>query len=93
MGPRRTLADTFIDGYFIPKETTVLMAVGDLHIDPRIWCEPKKFKPERFIDQRGALKNIEHLYPFGLGEFKILLLCIFLVKLCRYNATKKLQSK
>ncbi|XP_013133291.1 PREDICTED: probable cytochrome P450 305a1 isoform X2 [Papilio polytes] len=68
MGPRRTLADTFIDGYFIPKETTVLMAVGDLHIDPRIWCEPKKFKPERFIDQRGALKNIEHLYPFGLGR-------------------------
>ncbi|XP_014366316.2 probable cytochrome P450 305a1 [Papilio machaon] len=68
MGPRRTLDDTYIDGYFIPKETTVLMAVGDLHVDPKIWCEPRKFKPERFIDQRGTLKNVEHLYPFGLGR-------------------------
>ncbi|CAH2034746.1 unnamed protein product, partial [Iphiclides podalirius] len=68
MGPRRVLNDTFINEYFIPKETTVLMAIGDLHFDPEIWSEPRKFKPERFIDERGALKNTEHLYPFGLGR-------------------------
>lgn len=67
MGPRRVLDDTFINGYFIPKETTVLMAIGDLHFDPEIWSEPREFKPERFIDEQGALKNTEHLYPFGLG--------------------------
>ncbi|CAG5039039.1 unnamed protein product [Parnassius apollo] len=68
MGPRRVLNDTMIDGYFIPKDTTVLLAVGDLHFDSEIWREPEEFRPERFIDERGTLKNIEHLYPFGLGR-------------------------
>lgn len=67
-GPRRLLEDTVIDGYLIPKETTVLMSVGDLHFDPKIWDDPREFKPERFIDERGALKNSEHMYPFGLGR-------------------------
>nr|QLI62166.1 cytochrome P450 17 [Streltzoviella insularis] len=67
-GPRRVMHDTFIDGYLIPKETTVLMSLGDLHFDPEIWEEPQVFKPDRFINEHGALKNIEHMYPFGLGR-------------------------
>ncbi|KAL0902289.1 hypothetical protein ABMA27_000192 [Loxostege sticticalis] len=67
-GPRRLLDDAIIDGYLIPKETTVLISVGDLHFDPELWDDPHEFKPERFIDQCGALKNSEHMYPFGLGR-------------------------
>ncbi|XP_048488731.1 probable cytochrome P450 305a1 [Plutella xylostella] len=67
-GPRRVLANTNIDGYSVPKECTVLIALRDLHFDPRIWDKPNDFNPERFIDERGTLKNIEHLYPFGLGR-------------------------
>lgn len=67
-GPRRVLANTNIDGYSVPKECTVLIALRDLHFDPRIWDKPNDFNPERFIDERGTLKNIEHLYPFGLGK-------------------------
>nr|AJN91165.1 cytochrome P450 monooxygenase CYP305B1 [Cnaphalocrocis medinalis] len=67
-GPRRLLDDAVIDGYLIPKETTVLISVGDLHFDPEIWDDPHEFKPERFIDECGALKNSEHMYPFGLGR-------------------------
>ncbi|XP_031767228.2 probable cytochrome P450 305a1 isoform X2 [Galleria mellonella] len=66
-GPRRVLDDTMIDGYLIPKETTVLISVGDLHFDPEIWDNPRAFQPERFIDERGILKNSNHMYPFGLG--------------------------
>ncbi|RVE46694.1 hypothetical protein evm_008657 [Chilo suppressalis] len=67
-GPRRLLEDTVIDGYLIPKESTVLISVGDVHFDPKIWDDPDDFKPERFIDESGALKNSEHMYPFGLGR-------------------------
>lgn len=66
-GPRRALHDTEIDGYFVPKDTTILISLGDIHFDPETWDDPHVFKPERFIDERGALKNSEHLYPFGLG--------------------------
>lgn len=67
-GPRRVLNNTVIDGYLIPKDTTVLISVGDIHIDPELWGDPHVFKPERFIDERGMIKNTEHMYPFGLGE-------------------------
>ncbi|XP_068632895.1 probable cytochrome P450 305a1 [Battus philenor] len=69
-GPRRALEDTTIGGYFIPKDTTVLIAVGDLYSDPQLWDEPNEFKPERFIDESGALKDVENVYPFGLGRRK-----------------------
>ncbi|XP_013189127.2 probable cytochrome P450 305a1 [Amyelois transitella] len=67
-GPRRVLEDTQIDGYLIPKNTTVLISVADLHFDAGIWDKPHEFKPERFIDETGALKNSEHMYHFGLGR-------------------------
>lgn len=44
------------------------MSVGDLHFDPEIWDNPHEFKPERFIDESGTLKNSEHMYHFGLGK-------------------------
>lgn len=71
-GPRRVLEDTVIDGFLIPKDTTVLISVGDIHFDPKLWYDPLAFKPERFIDERGMLKNLEHMYPFGMGRFYLL---------------------
>ncbi|XP_053624011.1 probable cytochrome P450 305a1 isoform X1 [Plodia interpunctella] len=67
-GPRRVLEDTQIDGYLIPKDTTVLISVADLHFDTEIWDNPHEFNPERFIDETGVLKNSEHMYHFGLGR-------------------------
>ncbi|KAG6454181.1 probable cytochrome P450 305a1 [Manduca sexta] len=67
-GPRRALEDTIVDGYLIPKDATVLISVGDIHRDPELWQDPNEFNPERFIDERGILKNSEHMYPFGLGR-------------------------
>lgn len=66
-GPRLLQKDTIIDGYLIPKGTTVLMSIGDVHFDPELWGDPHIFKPERFIDENGKIKNSEHMYPFGLG--------------------------
>lgn len=68
IGPKRALEETVIDEYRIPENTTVLASVYDLHFDPEIWEDPQKFKPERFIDEDGNLKNLERLYIFGLGK-------------------------
>nr|QBA57482.1 CYP305B1 [Heortia vitessoides] len=68
VGPRRLTDDVVIDGFLIPKGTTILISIGDLNSNPKIWDEPHEFKPERFIDERGALKNSECMYPFGLGR-------------------------
>lgn len=68
-GPRRVLEDVVMDGYSIPKDTTILIGVGDVHFDPKIWANPDKFIPERFIDDQGNIKNTEHMFPFGSGEF------------------------
>ena len=67
-GPRLLQSDSSIDGYLIPKGATILMSVGDIYFDPELWDEPQVFKPERFIDENGMLKNSEHLYHFGLGK-------------------------
>ncbi|XP_052746654.1 probable cytochrome P450 305a1 isoform X2 [Bicyclus anynana] len=67
-GPRRLLEDVKMDGFLLPKDTTVLIAVGDVHFDPDIWDNPNKFIPERFIDDQGNIKNTEHMYPFGIGR-------------------------
>nr|ASO98029.1 cytochrome p450 CYP305B1 [Spodoptera exigua] len=67
-GPRSLQTDTSIDGYRIPKGTTVLMSLADIYFDPELWDDPHVFKPERFIDESGMLKNSDHIFPFGLGR-------------------------
>jgi cytochrome P450 len=42
-------------------------------MDPEQWCEPTKFKPERFINDEGHLINKERVIPFSLGELFICL--------------------
>ncbi|XP_045783814.1 probable cytochrome P450 305a1 [Maniola jurtina] len=71
-GGRRALTDYELDGYVIPKGTTVLVSLGDLHIDPDVWLQPDKFMPERFIDENGKLKTVTNVYPFSMGRRRCL---------------------
>lgn len=75
-GPRRVLFDTVIDGYTIPKESTVLVGLGELHIDPQFYDKPDEFIPERFLEEDGSVKPAEHLLQFGYGELFFFLLCL-----------------
>ena len=80
-GPRRVVDDVIIDGHLIPKDSTVLISIGDIHHDSKIWDRPDQFIPERFIDDAGNIKNTEHLYTFGIGEcfFGLIYLTTFYV--------------
>ena len=58
-------------GYHIPKGTTVIINIKEIHHDPTEWPEPDKFKPERFLDSEGKFVGwtAKHAFmPFGLGR-------------------------
>ena len=61
--------DVTLDGYFIPKNTPLLINYYSLTRDERYWKQPEQFNPYRFLDENGKLRNnlLENFYPFGVG--------------------------
>nr|WOX58877.1 flavonoid 3'-monooxygenase [Phyla nodiflora] len=62
-----------VNGYVIPKGSTLLVNVWAIARDPDMWSDPLEFKPERFlpggekpgVDVKG---NDFELIPFGAGR-------------------------
>ncbi|KAK9214977.1 hypothetical protein WN944_006980 [Citrus x changshan-huyou] len=69
--PHEAIEECTVNGYHVPAGTQLLINVWKLQRDPRVWEEPCKFQPERFltkhkdIDVRG--QHLE-LLPFGSGR-------------------------
>lgn len=71
--PRIAQESCEINGYFIPKDSTLLVNVWAICRDPDAWANPLEFRPERFLpggerpnaDVRG---NDFELIPFGAGR-------------------------
>ncbi|KAI6206304.1 (pine wood nematode) hypothetical protein [Aphelenchoides besseyi] len=75
------------------KGTVVIPQISVPLVDPKIFPEPKKFNPDRFIDENGKLKRCDELMPFSLGKRQCLgegiaraELFLFIANLC--NAYK-----
>ena len=68
--PHKTTVDTTLQGYNIPKETTVLINLWSLHHDPTIWDDPHSFIPERFLDNDGKFvpPKQDRFLPFAAGR-------------------------
>ncbi|KAI1705037.1 cytochrome p450 domain-containing protein [Ditylenchus destructor] len=64
----RTMRDVEINGYKIPKSTNVVPQICCVLFDEKIFPEPNRFKPERFIDENGQLMKVEELIPFSIGK-------------------------
>lgn len=67
IGPRRVLYDTSLDNYTVPKDSTVVINVYSLHMDPELHPDPHTFKPERFL-RNGVYEPSEDLIFFGRGK-------------------------
>jgi cytochrome P450 len=58
-------ADEF-NGFDLPKGTSLLFSVYEIHRHPDFWKNPEEFIPERFLDQN--VKFSKNYYPFGAGQ-------------------------
>jgi cytochrome P450 len=68
---RMAVADTELDGRFVPAGTAAMVAPLPVHHDPDIWDDPERFDPERFAE--GRREDARHRYgylPFGGGAHK-----------------------
>ncbi|ULT87429.1 hypothetical protein L3Y34_006920 [Caenorhabditis briggsae] len=63
-----TTRDTVIAGYPIEKGTGVIAQISTVMLDEKIFPDPYKFNPDRFIDEHGKLKKVEELCPFSVGK-------------------------
>lgn len=74
--PVRALRDDYFDGYLIPKDATVVCPAYSIHYDPKIYPEPSKYDPDRYLDRpllamayAGSpdYENRDH-YAYGAGR-------------------------
>nr|XP_043614587.1 probable (S)-N-methylcoclaurine 3'-hydroxylase isozyme 2 [Erigeron canadensis] len=67
--PRKAMQTCNVMGYTIPKDSQVLVNVWAINRDPKIWDDPLRFKPERFIGSGLSYKGNDFGYlPFGSGR-------------------------
>ena len=60
--------DVKVGSHVIPKGIPVQMNLYALHHDKDHWIDPDNFRPERFLDENGVVKQDDWLQPFGYGE-------------------------
>ncbi|XP_067211292.1 methyl farnesoate epoxidase-like [Linepithema humile] len=66
--PHRTLKDTTILGYKVPKNTMLMVNFNGVY-DDKAYCDDfKNFRPERFFDKDGNIVTPDNYFPFGLGK-------------------------
>ncbi|GKA67177.1 isoflavone 2'-hydroxylase-like protein [Tanacetum coccineum] len=56
-----------IGGFRVPSGTMLFVNLWAIQNDPKIWKEPEKFKPERFVDVEGQRDGFKFM-PFGSGR-------------------------
>ena len=61
-------SDVELAGYLIPKDTHVLANIYAINMDEKLWENPEKFDPSRFIVD-GMVKIPDHFFPFLVGKF------------------------
>ncbi|KAF8504866.1 cytochrome P450 [Russula emetica] len=61
--------DDVYKGFFIPKGATIIPNAWAILHDPEVYPEPGKFKPERFLNEDGTVRDDPALtLAFGIGK-------------------------
>ncbi|KAG2032860.1 cytochrome P450 [Suillus americanus] len=66
--PHRTTKDVIWENYCIPAGTTVSGDHWSISRDPDVYPEPYAFKPQRWIDEQGALRDDLKFFGYGFGR-------------------------
>nr|BAU59407.1 cytochrome P450 81B80 [Fallopia sachalinensis] len=65
--PHESSDECIVGGYKVPRGTMLMVNVWAIHNDPKLWDEPREFKPERFDGVGGDRVGFK-LMPFGSGR-------------------------
>ncbi|KAG2100197.1 cytochrome P450 [Suillus discolor] len=66
--PHRTTEDVIWENYCIPAGTTVFGNHWAISRDPEVYPEPDAFKPQRWIDDQGRLRDDLAFFVYGFGR-------------------------
>uniref|UniRef100_A0A8C4PF87 Cytochrome P450 family 2 subfamily D member 6 n=1 Tax=Equus asinus asinus TaxID=83772 RepID=A0A8C4PF87_EQUAS len=65
--PHMTSRDIEVQGFLIPKGTTLITNLSSVLKDETIWKKPFCFHPEHFLDTQGHFVKQEAFMPFSAG--------------------------
>ncbi|KAM4706138.1 cytochrome P450 2D20-like [Rhinophrynus dorsalis] len=63
-----TCRDIKIQGYNIPKGTTIIPNLTSVLKDENVWEKPYQFYPKHFLDAEGRFVKKEEFIPFSAGK-------------------------
>ncbi|KAI0696990.1 cytochrome P450, partial [Cerioporus squamosus] len=67
--PHSLDVDDIYQGYLIPKGACVMVNMWGIYHDPKIYPEPDRFRPERYLSEAGSAAEPDpELIGFGLGR-------------------------
>lgn len=65
---RELYEDLMLQGnYLVPKGTQLCINIFALHHDPKVWPNPHKFDPDRFLPEAIQLRHPYAFIPFSAG--------------------------
>ncbi|KAG0695264.1 cytochrome P450 [Suillus ampliporus] len=64
----RTTKEVIWENYCIPEGTTVFGNIWAISRDPEVYPEPHAFKPQRWIDGQGCLRDDIKFFLYGFGR-------------------------
>ncbi|XP_028640134.1 cytochrome P450 2D3-like [Grammomys surdaster] len=66
--PHKTSRDIEVEGFLIPKGTTLIPNLSSVLKDETVWEKPLHFHPEHFLDAQGHFVKHEAFMPFSAGR-------------------------
>uniref|UniRef100_A0A8C9AU90 Cytochrome P450 n=1 Tax=Prolemur simus TaxID=1328070 RepID=A0A8C9AU90_PROSS len=66
--PHMTCRDIEVQGFLIPKGTTLFTNLSSVLKDEAVWEKPFRFHPEHFLDAQGRFVKPEAFMPFSAGR-------------------------